>query len=707
MILIVAEKPSVGRDIARVLGCRDKGQGFVRGEKYIVTWALGHLVSLCEPDQLDPSYKRWSMAQLPMLPQRLPTRVLPKTQAQYAVVRALMLDQGVERIICATDSGREGELIFRFIYHQAGCTKPVERLWISSMTDAAIREGFAHLKPSAAYDALYVSARCRAEADWLVGMNATRAFTLKYGALLSLGRVQTPTLNLIAQRDKEIREFVPQEYYEIRAGFGDYEGLWLDPEKKEPRCMDGELAQKICAQVRGQTGRVAQLRQEKKRTPPPQLFDLTALQREANRLMGLSAAQTLDIAQALYERHKLITYPRTDSRYLPGDMAPKVRQTLEHMPAPYGAWAKPLLPKPPMPGRVYNDGKVSDHHAIVPTGQFAVIGKLNAAEARVMDMICRRLLAALYPDYEYLSTQVITQVCGHNFRTLGQTPLAEGWRALYRDQKGEKDKGAKGEKEEVQLPALVEGDTRQVEKAEKKRCKTKPPAPHTDASLLGLMEHAGRMIQDEALRESMKESGLGTPATRAAILERLIQVGYVARKGKTLTATEKGLKLIQVAPQQLASPETTGKWERSLSRMAKEEDRDKLKERSAQFMDSIRRFSAFLVEAAKAADGHVRFEAEAVRPKGGGASKVSALGRPCPLCGQGEVTANQKAFGCSRWREGCRFTIWRDALARQGGPALTVNHMKRLLDGQTLSLDGLSVSLAQGQLRVSRQTPPT
>lgn len=707
MILVVAEKPSVGRDIARVLGCEGKGEGCIRGKNYIVTWALGHLVSLCEPDQLDPAYKRWRMEQLPMLPQRLPTRVLPKTQAQYAVVKALMLDQGVEKIICATDSGREGELIFRFIYHQAGCKKPVDRLWISSMTDAAIREGFARLKPDGAYDALYVSARCRAEADWLVGMNATRAFSLKYGALLSLGRVQTPTLNLIAQRDKEIREFVPQEYYEIRADFGDYQGLWLDPEKKEPRCMDGELAQKICAQVRGQTGRVAQLRQEKKRTPPPQLFDLTALQREANRLMGLSAAQTLDIAQALYERHKLITYPRTDSRYLPGDMAPKVRQTLEHMPAPYAAWAKPLLPKPPMPGRVYNDGKVSDHHAIVPTGQFAAMGRLSQGEAQVMDMICRRLLAALYPDYEYLSTQVITQVGPHSFRTQGQTPLAEGWRALYREEKAQ-GKGAKGEKEEAQakLPALQEGDTRKVEKVGKKRCKTKPPAPHTDASLLGLMEHAGRMIEDEALRESMKESGLGTPATRAAILERLIQVGYVVRKGKTLTATDKGLKLVQVAPQELASPETTGKWERSLSRMAREEDPEKLRERSGQFMGSIRRFSAFLVEAAKAADAQVRFAAEEPRPKKGGAPKVSALGRPCPLCGQGEVTANQKAFGCSRWREGCRFTIWRDALTRQGGPSLTVNHMKKLLDGQTLTLDGLAVSLAQGRLQARRDDPP-
>lgn len=694
MILVVAEKPSVGRDIARVLGCGARGEGCLKGDGYIVTWAVGHLVSLCEPDELNPAYKRWRMEQLPILPERLPTKVLPKTQAQFFIVKALMLDKAVQKLICATDSGREGELIFRYIYQQAGCNKPVDRLWISSMTDSAIREGFARLRPDREYDPLYTSARCRAEADWLVGMNATRAFTLKYGALLSLGRVQTPTLKLIAQRDQEIKAFVPEDYYEIRAVFGDYEGLWLDPEKKETRCRDQERAKKICAQVKGKTGSVIQIRLESKRTPPPQLFDLTALQREANRLMGLSAANTLDIAQALYEKHKLITYPRTDSRCLPHDMVGKVAQVIGKLPPPYAQFAQALLPKPPVPSRVYNDQKVSDHHAIMPTGQFSALGRLNEAEKRVFDMVTRRLVAALYPDYEYQSAQVLTQVEEHIFRTVGQTPLAEGWRALYRDEKKE-DK-------EPRVPKVNEGETRVVEKASAKKCKTKPPAPHTDASLLGLMEHAGRMIEDEALRESMKDSGLGTPATRASILERLIQVGYVVRKGKALSATEKGLKLIRVAPPELSSPETTGKWERSLSRMARESDAARLQSRSEKFLESIRRFSAFLVESAKAADGEVTFQAEPYG-KSKGPSKVSALGRKCPLCGQGEVTANQKAFGCSRWREGCAFTIWRDALARQGGPAITVNDMKKLLDGQQLTLGDFIVRLDQARLTAVKQ----
>lgn len=383
MILVVAEKPSVGRDIARVLGCEGKGEGCIRGKNYIVTWALGHLVSLCEPDQLDPAYKRWRMEQLPMLPQRLPTRVLPKTQAQYAVVKALMLDQGVEKIICATDSGREGELIFRFIYHQAGCKKPVDRLWISSMTDAAIREGFARLKPDGAYDALYVSAPLPGRGRLAGGHERHPGLQPEvWGAAVpGPGADPHPQPDRPAgQGDSGIRA---PGVLRNPGRFRGLPGAVAGPgEKGAPLYGRGARQNGVRPGPGPGPGRVAQLRQEQKRTPPPQLFDLTALQREANRLMGLSAAQTLDIAQALYERHKLITYPRTDSRYLPGDMAPKVRQTLEHMPAPYGAWANPLLPKPPMPGRVYNDGKVSDHHAIVPTGQFAAMGRLSQGEAR-------------------------------------------------------------------------------------------------------------------------------------------------------------------------------------------------------------------------------------------------------------------------------------------------------------------------------------
>ncbi|MEF9974854.1 MAG: DNA topoisomerase 3 [Clostridia bacterium] len=686
--LIVAEKPSVARDIARVLNCRGKGEGALIGEEYVVSWALGHLVSLCEPDELDPIYKKWRMDQLPMLPV-LKTKVLPKTKAQYAIVKSLMNSADTEKIICATDSGREGELIFRYIYAQAKCKKPVERLWISSMTDAAIREGFAHLKPASAYDALYASARCRSEADWLVGMNATRAFTLRFDALLTLGRVQTPTLRLIVARDREIRDFVPEDYHEVRANFGDYEGLWIDPETQEQRCRDGALAARIKELAEGQPARILDARREQKKTPPPQLFDLTALQREANRLLGISAAKTLEIAQSLYEKYKLLTYPRTDSRYLTRDMIPKIKQTLAFLPEPYAQFAAQLQPEPPVPSRVYNDEKVNDHHALVPTGQNTDLGRLPDLEHKVYDMVVRRLIAALYPDYEYESAIVLTGVLDYQFKSVGQIPTKEGWRALYRD--------SKEEKPETQLPHVSIGDTRVVQAISLKKCKTKPPSPHNDASLLGLMEHAGRTLEDDSLKESMKDSGLGTPATRAAIIERLIQVGYIVRRGKTLVATEKGDRLIQVAPEIITSAEMTGKWERALSKMARETDQGLITAKADRFMDSIRRYSAFLVECAKSSDQTVVFEREE-KSKGKGKSSVTSLSRKCPLCGTGEVTANQKAFGCSRWREGCHFTIWRNALAQQGIASITVNDMKKLLDGQTLKVAQGEITLTQNRV---------
>ncbi|MEA4898728.1 MAG: DNA topoisomerase 3 [Christensenellaceae bacterium] len=691
--LIVAEKPSVARDIARVLGCKTRAEGALRGETYVVTWAIGHLVTLCEPDEIDPRYKKWRAEDLPILPEVLPTKVLPKTKSQFAVVKALMNARETERIVCATDSGREGELIFRYIYEQAKCKKPVDRLWISSMTDAAIREGFAKLRPDSDYDALHLSARCRAEADWLVGMNASRAFTLKYGALLSVGRVQTPTLKLIAERDEEIRSFLPEDYWEIRADFGDYQGLWQDPEKKDGRCRDAGLAARVKAETEGQSGTVIEARREEKNTPPPQLYDLTALQRDANRLFGYSAAKTLELAQALYEKHKLITYPRTDSRYLPRDMIGKVKKTLVAFGAPYAAFAERLLPDPPTPARVYNDRKVSDHHAIVPTGQQSDLGRLPDAERRLFDLVARRLIAALYPDYRYESAVVTTQVKNHLFRTTGQTPLVEGWKALYKGVE-------KADEVEQKVPQLAVGDVRTAQAVTLKAMKTKPPSAHTDASLLGLMEHAGRAVDDEALKEALKDSGLGTPATRAAVIERLIAVGYVVRNKKALSATEKGLRLMQVVPAQIASPEMTGRWERALSALARETDRGLISVRAERFMGSIRRYAAFLVEAARAADASVRFEQEP-RKAGKGKARVTTLGRACPLCGQGEVTANQKAFGCSRWQEGCRFTIWRDQLTRQGGPAIGVNDMKKLLDGHELTVEQGILKLVQGRLTLS------
>ena len=620
--LIVAEKPSVGRDIARVLGVRERGEGYLYGGEYVVTWAVGHLVALSEPGECDPRFRQWRMADLPMLPDKIPLKVLPGTKDQFAVIKKLMNSAKIESIICATDSAREGELIFRYIYQMAGCTKPVQRLWISSMTDAAIRQGFAELKPAAAYDALYESARCRSEADWLVGMNASRAFSLRYDAHLSVGRVQTPTLSLIVKRDREIEAFVPQDYWEVRANFGDYEGLWINPnprpespdgkkdDKKSPetRVYDKALAEQVKNAVKGRPARVEESTTETKHFQPPQLFDLTSLQREANRKFGFSADKTLKLAQALYETHKLVTYPRTDSRYLPDDMKPKVKKVLGLLPEPYAAMVRSERMNPDMYSkRFYDNSKISDHHAIVPTDRRANLSGLTGDEAKLYDLIVRRLIAAHYPDYVCENAKIITAVDEHRFKSTGVMPVDEGWHAVYGEDKAPS--------KESPLPRLSVGDERRVEKVSVKASKTKPPVPHTDASILNLMENAGRDIEDEALREQMKSSGLGTPATRAAVIERLIQVGYAKRSGKSIVSTEKGRQLIDVVPAQISSAVTTGKWEKALAEMAAFSDSTARNAKSERFMSGIRRFSQFLVDAAKQAPDSVRFEKEEFKPK--------------------------------------------------------------------------------------------
>ena len=618
--LIVAEKPSVGKDIARVLGVKNKGEGYLYGEDYVVTWALGHLVSLCEPGEVNPQWQKWNMNDLPMLPADIPLKALPATMDQYKTVAKLLTSPKIDSVICATDSAREGELIFRYIYQLCGCTKPVERLWISSMTDAAIRKGFEELKPASCYDALYESARCRSVADWLVGMNASRAYSLRYNAHLSIGRVQTPTLNLIVKRDLEIENFVPQDYWEIRANFGDYEGLWVNPETKETRAPTQELADRVKAECKkGTPAVVSESEAEIKRMPPPQLFDLTTLQREANRKFGYSADKTLKLAQALYEKHKLLTYPRTDSRYLSDDMAPKVRATLQKLPEPYAAYiSAPEMNLSMHTKRFYDNTKISDHHAIVPTEKLPRLESLSVDERNIYDMVARRLIAAHYPNYEYKAAKILTKVGAHTFKSTGSAPVKEGWRALYR--------GEKAEKGEVMLPKLRPGEERKVEKISSKACKTKPPQPHNDASILKMMENAGRDIEDETLREQMKDSGLGTPATRAAIIERLIQVGYARRSGKSLVSTEKGRKLISVVPEQISSAVTTGKWEKALSAMAGFDDVELRQAKSARFLDGINKFSIFLVDAARSASPAVRFENE-FKPKARKAAAPRKTGR--------------------------------------------------------------------------------
>jgi len=622
--LVIAEKPSVARDIARVLKCTNRGDGFLYGDDYVVSWAIGHLVTLQEPEDYNPALKRWQKADLPIMPPTMGLKPIPRTEKQLKILKKLMNSRETTQIICATDSGREGELIFRYIYQWANCKKPVKRLWISSLTDAAITDGLSKMRDSREYDNLYASARCRAEADWLVGMNATRAFTLKNGELLPVGRVQTPTLAILVDRQKEITAFVPKDYWEVQATFlaepsdtpaeaqSQYTGIWVS-NKGEQKIDKKETAEAIAAKTQGQPGTVESVKTEEKRQPPPQLFDLTELQRECNRKLNLSAQETLSIAQALYEKHKLITYPRTDSRYLSRDIEPKLRTIIESIQDPqYVSFAAHLLslPKLPITTRIVNDAKVTDHHAIIPTGRSKPLTGLTANERAVYDRILRNFLAVFYPAYVYHITTVITAVLEEHFETKGRMDKTPGWTALYAHEKTAAQKQAPAKKPPSPLDMEQSPNTKQQSKDEETptlpqlskntpvaaiettvlQKKTQPPKPYTEATLLSAMEHAGRFVDDDALKEALKASGLGTPATRAAIIEKLISSGYVERNKKNLVPTMKAIGLIDMSPPELRSPETTGKWERGLQRIAGGELDD------IRFMDSIKRYVQYLIE---------------------------------------------------------------------------------------------------------------
>lgn len=642
-VLVIAEKPSVGRDIAKVLGCRSKGEGLLSGGNYIVSWAVGHLAALCNPEDYNPAWKKWSMETLPIMPEKMQLQAVASGRAQLAVLKKLLQSPEVDSLICATDSGREGELIFRYIYQLCGCRKPFQRLWVSSMTDEALREGFARLRPGADYDNLFASARCRSEADWLVGINASRAYTLKYNTLLSIGRVQTPTLAIIVARAQEIAAFVPEEYWELRADFGlpdgqSYWGLWQDKEGKTRLCgpQAAEQAKELLAAVKGRPAQVLQVSREEKSQPPPLLYDLTELQRDCNRRYGYSAQKTLDIAQSLYERRKLLTYPRTDSRYLSDDLVPHLTSRVQRLAGlpQLGPLAVPLLGQPlPLGKRIVDNSKISDHHAIIPTEGNLRLEGLTIDELRVFRLVALRFLAVFYPPYRYAVTKVLTQVQteanpqGELFASRGQEVLQAGWQAVYQQLQvweaaegpSKKSTSAKksGKEDDQQLPNLQQGQAAQVLAAKSSRKKTQPPKPYTEAGLLSAMENAGRFVEDEALREQLKENGLGTPATRASIIERLLKVGYIRRQGKNLLPTEKGERLMEVVPPELKSPETTGKWERGLSAIAGGRMTD------AVFMASIRRYVQYLVQDCRTSNRFVRFPEEPRRYKSAG----SAAGR--------------------------------------------------------------------------------
>ena len=672
--LVVAEKPSVARDLASTLPgsfkqSKDKTHmetqdGSTDNGGYVVTWAVGHLVGLAPPDEYDPKLKKWRFADLPILPEKF--KLIPNDERagkQLAAIHRLMADDDVDLIVNACDAGREGELIFAYVYDLAPVHKPVQRLWLSSMTKTAIREAFGHLRPGEELHSLEEAARSRSEADWLVGMNATRAASIRlraaFDGAVSLGRVQTPTLALVARREEEIRNFVPEPYWLVEARFEAteerrYTGRYLGGK----RLPNEAEAQAIVDAVRDQAGEITKLEKTEQREQPQLLYDLTSLQRHANSMYGFSARRTLSAAQRLYEDHKALTYPRTNSRFLTGDMVAEIKPTVEHVghAAQYETAAKFVLGLDSLPlGRVVNDAKVQDHHAIIPTNSDHDLSKMGADEVKVYDLVTKRFLAVFHPEAVFERTRVETTVREQVFRTSGRRLIEAGWRAVY-GELSEQDRPDDDSGGDQLLPRLEQGEGVQTREVEWMRKETQPPRRFSDASLLGAMETAGKEVEDAELREAMKDSGIGTPATRASIIERLVDVGYIERDGRALVATEKGIQVIRLLGEHaLTSPELTGDWERRLRLIEHGGDT-----RPA-FMDDIKRFTTETVEELDKLKG-VQIE----RAKLG----------PCPICGR-EITENRKGYSCwSREDPGCGFVIWK----RKAGKSLPVSVAKELIE---------------------------
>ena len=664
--LVIAEKPSVGRDLARVLpGAFAKHEGYLEGPEHVITWAVGHLVQLAEPDEYDPKLKRWRMADLPIVPERFRLVVRDeRSKKQMSVVTKLLHRDDLKEVINACDAGREGELIFAYLAEKAGSKLPVRRLWLSSMTTQAMRDAFASLRPGQELALLEQAARSRSEADWIVGMNATRAATIRlrssFDGAVSLGRVQTPTLAIIARREEEIRAFVPEPYWLVDARFepsGDggrrYEGRFHAGAK--PRLASAAEASAIVGAVEAAgAGEITKVEKREQTEKPPMLYDLTSLQRDANTRHGFSARRTLSAAQRLYEEHKALTYPRTNSRFLTSDMAGEIKPTAELLAAreEYRAGAQYVTGLDVLPlGRVIDDAKVTDHHAIIPTRAEHAIEKMSDDDHRIYDLVVRRFLAAFHPEALLEHTRVETTVAGHVFRTRGKVLVVPGWRGVYLTAAAEAPRGAdaQGDEDEPgdqELPRLENGEPSQVLDVEQLAKETKPPRRYTDASLLGAMETAGKLVDDEELREAMKDSGIGTPATRAAIIERLIDVGYVERDGRSLVATEKGLNVIRLLGEHaLTSPDLTGHWEQRLGRIERGED-----SREA-FMRDIAGFAKETVDVLDTTLKDVRI------PR-------ANLG-PCPVCGH-DIVENRKGYSCwSPEDPGCGFVIWKAKAGKQ------------------------------------------
>ena len=623
--LVLAEKPSVARDLAKVLGCRQNGDGCISGEKYIVTWALGHLVTLADPEAYNKEYGTWSLEYLPMLPKKMQLVVIKETSKQYNIVQNLLKRADVSEIIIATDSGREGELVARWILIKAGCNKPIKRLWISSQTEKAVREGFGNLKPGIEYNNLFLSAQSRAEADWLVGLNVTRALTCKHNAQLSAGRVQTPTLAMIAARELEIKNFVPKEYYTIKAKFDGFTAVWAD-NKGQSRMYDRASAEAVLQKCSGKTGIVSETSKQYKQKQPPAAYDLTELQRDANRKYAYSAKQTLSIMQSLYEYHKLLTYPRTDSRYITDDIVPTLPDRLRGIAVGnYKELALPLLKARAYSTRyIVDNSKVSDHHAIIPTEEPADLFALTPEERNVYDLVVRRFLAVLSPAFEYEEVKLTVLIGKERFHAKGKTVKSPGWKQAYeQDLPGEDEEDPDADVKEQALPHILQGDKLNIKSCAIETGKTKPPARYNEATLLTAMENpSGSQMSDE-LRAILKTtSGLGTPATRADIIEKLFSSFYIERRGKEIIPTSKGMQLVGIVPGELKSAELTAKWEQELALISKG------KAKSDDFIARMREYTSKLVAEVVRSDAKYTHD-NMTREK-------------CPACGKFLLDVNGK-----------------------------------------------------------------
>ena len=628
--LVIAEKPSVGRDIARVLKCSKNNQGALEGGQYVVTWALGHLVTLADPETYDSKYKAWEMKDLPMLPEKFQLVVIKQTGKQYQTIKNHLYRKDISEVVIATDAGREGELVARWILAKAGSHKPVKRLWISSVTDKAIREGFAHLKDGRAYMNLYAAAEARAEADWLVGMNGTRALTCKYNAQLSCGRVQTPTLSMIAQREKEIREFRPGKYYGLTLSCGGVTWTWQDGRSASARTFSAERIEKIKSQVQGEKLTVKEVHRTTKKTYSPGLYDLTELQRDANKRFGFSAKETLNIMQRLYENHKVLTYPRTDSRYIGKDVAETLKERLKACSVgPYRKVAGKLISQPLKLNKSFvDDSKVSDHHAIIPTEQFVQLEHMSSDERKIYDLVVRRFAAVLYPPCEYEQTTLKGMCGGETFSAKGRVMKQPGWQAAYEDFQEEV---SEEDIREQLLPEIKEGTSQMVKLIKINEGQTKPPAFYNEATLLTAME----------------KGGLGTVATRADIIDKLFHTFLMEKKDKDIHVTSKGRQLLELVPEDLKKPALTADWEKKL--MAISEGRLK----KDMFIRDIRGYTEEIVSEIRTGDGKFRHE--------------NLTNTKCPQCGKRMLSVkgkNSRMLVCQDRECGYRETVARTTNAR-------------------------------------------